>query len=411
MIKIVILTGYYYPEITAATHLLLNLAADLVKNNADVTVITAFPSRGINEQTRQQYLKKSKEITYDGIKIIRVGLKSKTRKNFIRRTLRYIINSLAIYYTAKKIKSDIYLIYSTPPFLGLVGTFLSKKSPTVYNLQDIFPESMIRAEILGKDNFIVKLLRIVENHIYKKYNHIITISEDLKKNLLSKRVPEEKISIVYNWIDPYSVIPIMRVENQLVIKYNLEPSDFFVTHCGNIGHLQNLELIIDVAKKLEDNYPDIKFVFIGDGAWIGNIKEYILKKGANNILILPFQPFDNISFVYSLGDVSLVTAKRGVSSCSVPSKTWSIMSAARAVLCSFDENSDLCRIIREANCGICVPSENESDLENALLSLYYNRKKTEKYGINGRKYILRNLTREQKTKDFYEILLKISLPL
>jgi colanic acid biosynthesis glycosyl transferase WcaI len=115
-----------------------------------------------------------------------------------------------------------------------------------------------------------------------------------------------------------------------------------------------------------------------------------------------------ISSVFSLGDVSLVCSKKGVSKGSLPSKTWGIMSAARAVLCSFDEDSELCAIIRKADCGICIPPEDDEKFEKALLELYNDRNKTEQYGINGREYIKKNLSREYGTNEYYNVLKRLT---
>jgi glycosyltransferase involved in cell wall biosynthesis len=402
--KIAILTGYYDPEITAETHLLLNLANDFVKFNAEVIVITSFPTRGIDEKTRRKYKSVYEETTSNKVKILRVGVKLKEGNNFILRTLRYILISYAIYRAAKKIKPSVYLVTSTPPFLGIVGGFLSKIAPTVYNLQDLFPDSLITTKKSKENTFIFKLFRKLERYTYKNNNHILTISEDFKKSVLSKGVPEEKISIVYNWIDTNTVNPVNRIDNKLFNKYSLDPNSFYVTYCGNIGHTQNLEMVIDVAKRLENTIPDIRFVFIGDGAWRNNIIEYIKKQNSGNVKLLPFQPYESISSVYSLGDVSLVCSKKSVGINSLPSKTWSIMSAASAVLCSFDENSELCSIVNRADCGICVPPEDDVELENAIKFLYNDRKRTEKYGINGRQYVIKNLSRDYGTQAYFKVL-------
>lgn len=402
--KIAILTGYYDPEITAETHLLLNLANDFAKFNAEVIVITSFPARGIDKKMRQKYKSIHEEITPENVKILRVGLKLKEGNNFILRTLRYILISFSIYRAAKKIKPDVYLVTSTPPFLGIVGGFLSKIAPTVYNLQDLFPDSLVTTNKSKENTFIFKLFKKLERSFYENNSHILTISEDFKRSILSKGVPEEKISIVYNWIDTEAVIPVKRTDNKLFDKYSLDPDAFYVTYCGNIGHTQNLEMVIDVAKRLENTLPEIKFVFFGDGAWRKNIAEYIRKQNSENVLLLPFQPYESISSVYSLGDVSLVCSKKSVGINSLPSKTWSIMSAARAVLCSFDENSELCSIVNRADCGVCVPPENDAELENAIKFLYNDRKRTEEYGARGRQYVMKNLSREYGTKAYYNVL-------
>lgn len=406
--KIGILTGYYAPEIVAETHLLVDLANDFIRKGADVTVITGFPARGVDEQTRLKYQNISEEVADNGLRIWRVGPRSREGKGFISRTLRYLKITYVIYRKARKLKPDIYLISSTPPFLGFAGKYLTGTAPTVYNLQDLFPDSLINLNSRLESNMLIRFFRKFEKLIYKGNSHLLTISQDFRKSVQSRGIPEKKISVVYNWIDSNDIKPVKRDENKLFEKYNLDHGSFYITHCGNIGHSQNLEMVINTAKKLEMTHPDIRFVFIGDGARVSVIQDYIKEMKAGNVSILPYQSFEDLSLVFGLGDVSLVCAKRGVSSGLFPSKTWSIMSAGRAVLCSFDESSELCSIIRTADCGICIPPENEEDFKNAVISLYNDRERTVQYGINGRQYILQKLTREYGTSEYYRILKEIS---
>ena len=89
-----------------------------------------------------------------------------------------------------------------------------------------------------------------------------------------------------------------------------------------------MDMLLEVAKALESN-EDIQFVLVGNGAYLEDVKRIIAERNVQNVTLLPFQPYEEISHVFSLGDVSLVISKPGVGANSVPSKTWSIMSASR----------------------------------------------------------------------------------
>jgi glycosyltransferase involved in cell wall biosynthesis len=405
--KITLLTAYYYPEITAATHLLSDLAEDFAEYGAEVTVVTTIPTRGLDEDTKEVYLNRRDEIIKPNLRVIRVGTGAKEGKSFVARALRYGLNVLSIYRTAKKTKTDVFLISSTPPFLGIAGAFLSKKVSTVYNLQDVFPDSLINAGKAKEESIIVRVFRKVEKYIYKKQSHIITISRDFKELLLNRGTNENKISVVYNWIDEAQVVDIPKEENVLFERYGLDKNKFYVTYCGNLGHSQNLEMIIDIAKEIENSFPVIKFVFVGDGAWKSNIEEYIKEVSSKNVTLLPFQPYKDISHVMSLGDVSLVCSKANIGKSSFPSKTWSIMSASRPVICSFDVESELCEIIRVADCGINVPPDDKEALKEAIVYAYQHPEEMRQLGRKGRRYIEGNLTRKAATRQYYNLLSKI----
>ena len=68
-----------------------------------------------------------------------------------------------------------------------------------------------------------------------------------------KGVPEEKIEVIYNWVDQNAVVDIPREENKLFDKYGLNRGKFYITYNGNIGLTQNMDMLLEVAKALETN--------------------------------------------------------------------------------------------------------------------------------------------------------------
>ena len=242
----------------------------------------------------------------------------------------------------------------------------------------------------------------MEKITYKYSDKIIVISEDFKNNLLAKGVPENKIEVVYNWVDETAVVDIPRSENKLCDKYGLDRNKFYITYNGNIGLTQNMDMLLEVAKALEAN-EDIQFVLVGNGAYLEDVKRIIAERNVLNVTLLPFQPYEDISHVFSLGDISLVISKPGVGANSVPSKTWSIMSASRPVLANFDEN-ELKAIIENNNCGIFTKAGDKVAFTDAILKLYNDRDLCKEMGKNGRKFVMENLTKEVGTQKYVDVI-------
>jgi glycosyltransferase involved in cell wall biosynthesis len=163
-----------------------------------------------------------------------------------------------------------------------------------------------------------------------------------------------------------------------------------------------MDMLLDVAKSLEEN-KDIQFVLVGNGAYLDSVKQIIKDRNIGNVNLLPFQPYEDISHVFSLGDVSLVISKPGVGANSVPSKTWSIMSASRPVLANFDEN-ELKDIIENNKCGIFTKAGDKQAFIDAILKLYNNRELCKVYGKNGRNFVMKNLTKEVGTKKYVDVI-------
>lgn len=403
--KVLLLPAYFYPEKAASSYLGDNIRQALCESGMTLDLYAPMPTRGISKDVREEYKKRKLDSWHDGKLTIHRFSMYAEGKNPIFRALRYILCWCKQFYYGWRAK-DIDLIYlaSTPPIQGVLGGILKKikKVPFVYNLQDIFPDSLAGTGLAKKGGVLWKIGRVIENFTYRNADKIIVISEDFKRNIMAKGVPEEKIVVVYNWVDEEAVKHVPREDNKLFDLYGLDRSKFYITYCGNIGLTQNMDMLLDVAKELE-NEPNIQFVLIGEGAYKEQVKVIIKEKNIKNVTLLPFQPYEDISHVFSLGDAGLVISKPGVGENSVPSKTWSILSASRPVLANFDEN-ELKSIVDKNKCGIFTAAGDKAAFREAILTMYKNRSLCKEMGENGRQFILDNLTRAVGTQKYVDVI-------
>ena len=409
--KILYLSAYSKPEQAASNHLSDDRNNAFADAGFYMEAYTPTPCRGVTYEVRKEYCKKKhrKESMYRGyMTLYRFSLFAEG-KNPLMRAFRYLCCWCVQFWKGLHAK-DIDLIYlaSTPPIQGALGAILKriKKIPFVYNLQDIFPDSLVGTGLVRNSGLIWKIGRVIEDFTYKHADKIIVISEDFKRNIMAKGVPEEEIVVVYNWVDQNVVKNIDRKDNKLFDRYHLNKNRFYITYSGNIGLTQNMDLLLDVAKGLEDN-EEIQFVLIGEGAYKEQVKEIIDRDNIKNVTLLPFQPYEDISHVFSLGDVGIIISKPGVGENSVPSKTWSIMSASRPVLANFDEN-EIKTILSENECGVFTKAGDKQAFTDAILELCRNREMCRKYGENGRKFVMENLTREIGTQKYIDVIKSVA---
>ena len=411
--KILLLTAYHYPEQTPSSYIGKNRNDAFYGQGWSTVCFTPVPTRGISSEQRRLYANEKKnEILKDGKAVVHRFSLMKEGNSSIGRALRYallcvkLINRGVFNKEAKE--CDVMFASSTPPILGAsVGIVKGiTKKPFVYCLQDIFPDSLVGTGLAKKGGLLWKIGRVIENYTYKRADKIIVISEDFKKNIKAKGVPESKIEVIYNWVEEDVVVDVSRSENKLFDKYGLDRGKFYVTYNGNIGLTQNMDMLLDVAKELESN-EDIQFVLVGNGAYLEDVKRIVIERNVQNVKLLPFQPYEDISHVFSLGDVSLVISKPGVGANSVPSKTWSIMSASRPVLANFDEN-ELKTIIENNNCGIFTKAGDKVAFTDAILKLYNDRELCREMGKNGRKFVMDNLTKEVGTQKYVDVIRSVA---
>ena len=395
--KILFVNAYFAPENIAYTHLEQDLIQGILAKGHTIEVLCPVPTRGITPEKAEEYKDRKHETMFDGkVTVTRFWAPQEGRNPLIR-AFRYFWCNLRHYQLGKKQKGvDVVFAVSTPPTQGWMAGKVAKKlhCPFVYNLQDIFPDSLVTTGLSKKDSLLWKFGRKLEDATYKGANRIILISQAMKRNVLAKGLREDKVEVVSNWVDTSAVQPVAKTNNKLFEEFGIDRSKFTVVYAGNFGAAQGAGVVLEAAEKL----PEVQFVIFGGGAEFAAVKE---KAAAMpNVIINGLLPQDRVPEVYSLGDVALITCKKGVGNSGLPSKTWSIMACGTPIVAAFDTDSVLAEILQEANAGICVEPEDGEALARAITQMAENGAAY----TGGRDYVNQSASRDLCVEKYIKIL-------
>ena len=83
-----------------------------------------------------------------------------------------------------------------------------------------------------------------------------------------------------------------------------------------------------------------------------------------------------------MGDVAIITCKKGAGTSAMPSKTFSIMACNTPIVASFDGDSELAEVLAAADAGVCVEPENAEALAEAILDAEKRRPR-----VNSREFL------------------------
>lgn len=408
--NIMIFNAYYTPESAASMNLEEDIAEGYAKEGNTVTMYVPMPSRGVSKGVREDYKKKKIELQHEGrLKIIRYNL-MKEGKNPVLRAMRYFLQNVKQYKCGVNTKNiDAIFSGSTPPTQGAMCALVKKKLcnkykryvPYVFNLQDIFPDSLVNAGMTHEGSILWKIGRKLEDFTYRNSDAIIVISESFKRNIMNKGVPEEKITVVSNWIDISQVRPVSKEQNKLFEEFGINRFKYTVVYAGNFGGSQGADVVIRAADYLRDE-KDIQIVVFGGGTEYDQAKTLARDLNLENIQLFDLLPPSRISEVYSLGDVSLVTCLPGVGEAGMPSKTWSIMACNTPIIASFDTDSELSEILNDNNSGICVEPGNAQKLAEAILNEFHSLQ----IGHDGRNFVEAYASKQQCVEKYVSCLEK-----
>lgn len=399
------LNPYYRPEKWSSRHLGEDLRQGFVKAGHMIDVYAPTPTRGVTKEERRQYKKIKRETEENGSIVIRRFPLVGEGRNPLLRAFRYIWGECKFAWHGLWAKNvDVLAVGSTPPIHPLLGVFLKKTRgiPYVFTINDLFPESLVSIGMTRKGSLLWKLGMLIANASCKNADALIVISKQIQKELLKRGIPEEKISLIYNWIDEQATQPVLREQNTLFDEFNLPRDKFYVGYAGNLGMSQNVGLLVDCAEQLKDE-PNIRFVIFGNGTEKEDLVKRIAEMKLDNIVIHPMQPLERVSEVYSLSDVSLVACRRGVGKGAFPSKAATIMATATPMLVSFDAESDLVDVVTQNECGLWVEPENVDQAVDSIRKLYGNPELCKHLGDNARKLVCERFAKDKAVEKYIKI--------
>ncbi len=254
------------------------------------------------------------------------------------------------------------LFVSNPPLLPFLGSIFSKRNNFKYDIliYDIFPDALSNFGYISNKSILFNTWDKLNKKTFKYAGTIFTISEVMKK-VISRNVSNEKIVVVYPWVDTSYIKPIEKSKNWFIKKHNLIDKKI-VLYSGNLGLTHDLITILKVANKMKTHDKNFHFLFIGDGVQKEALINYSKENDLTNVTFLPFQNAEILPFSFSAADFGIVSLGKGAENLSVPSKTFYQLAAGNIIIGITEDNSELSRIIKQYKCGQIFKPGNIEDL-------------------------------------------------
>jgi len=207
---------------------------------------------------------------------------------------------------------------------------LLRKIPIIFNVQDIFPENAVYCHSIGSKSIAYRILSSIQQYAYRHVNRIITISEDMKDQLVEIGTPEEKIEVIYNWSYQDQPYDLTTLDYTRVAPF-FDPQKFNVVYAGNIGRMQNVELVIQAAAKMRDQ-EDIMFHVFGDGVHKEKLVALAQKLDACNVQFHPMLDATDAPALYASADVNVIPLAKNIYRTALPSKTATCLACGKPII-------------------------------------------------------------------------------
>ena len=387
--KILLISHNFWPE----NFPINDIARILGTKYFDLIVLTGKPNYPLGKIYNSYNLYRvQQEIFYNNIKIIRVPIVPRGSGSFLFLFFNYIsfiLSSIFFgYFILKNKKIDLIFVYAPSPVIhSLVGTFYKflYRKPLIIWLQDFWPYALISTGYI-KNKIIINILNIIIKFIYRNSDKILVQSKSFLR-ILKKSYQCNNLIYLPNHSSSFLFFK----EKKYKINYKLNHSEFNIVYAGNIGTVQDFEVIFKAAKKLT-NLP-IKFYFFGEGKNKKHLQQKIISEKISNIYINNFVDTINLLKIIKKSSALIVTMKNDqYLNLIIPSKVQFYLSCKKPIIavCSGETR----KLIIESGSGLVSNSGDYKRLYKNILYIYRVKDlvKFKKFKFNGYNYFKENFT-------------------
>ncbi len=362
--KIAILTPILFDKTSPFNHLFSDIINGFLESGNTVERLIAVENKDDDGNTLG--------INGENIKYHKYSRKKAAKSNII---FRYVFDTLTTMRMAlglKKTDADVLFEDVSYSSFWSVKSAKRKGMRVVAMVQDIWPDNAVASGIISKGSFIYNFFEMWQRAVYKEADSIICISEDMKKYIAAKGVPEEKITVIHNWGYSDEIVDISTEENEFIKTFNLDKDVFYAIYAGNIGRMQNVELIVQSAKLLKD-CDNIKFLIIGDGVNRESIEKMVDEENLNNVQMLPMQSSDMATHIYSAAGINIIPLVKGGVYTALPSKTGVVLSCGRETAFCFGEDCEFSSLLQKYSLNPSIASDKPEALAERIKNIAMNK--------------------------------------
>lgn len=285
-------------------------------------------------------------------------------------------------------RPDAIVATTMPPTSCAMGVRLAKKyhCQGVAEIADLWPESIVAYGIAGSRNPAVIALRWLEKWIYTKADSVIFTMEGAYDYIMEqgweKDIPRDKVFHVNNGVD-------LETFDYNQQHYVVEDSDLYnanifkVIYTGSIRKVNNLGLLLDVAKEIRD--PRIKFLIWGDGDELPTLQQRVMEEGIGNVTFKGRVEKKYVPSIVSRADLNMVhfemndILRFGVSY----NKLFDYLAAGKAVFSTVRPGYS---ILEKNSCGCDTKGFSPQELADSIEEIAALPKESlAKMGTNARK--------------------------
>ena len=406
----VLVTEYFHPDSASTGQLMTDLAVGLRQRGLDLRVYTSQPNYHSGENERQPT-----ESIHDGVSVKRIRAPQMRQSSLPKRLVNWFVFTAWMFVVLLFDSTDRQrelIFVSNPPFLPPALWVVCRLRGWEYTaiVYDLYPDAAVELEHIRRQGLIHRSWEWLTTRSLRDANQVVALGPAMKRRICSKgAIDPDKVHIIHNWEDEEFIVPRAKEENWFSEKHDLVDR-FTVLYSGNIAEFHDLETLVRAAGEVD--HADVHVTIIGEGDKKQRIVDLAEELGVrgSTVSFLPYQPFDDLPYSLTAGDVSVVAVEEGFEGVQVSCKLYSALAAGQPVLVIAQPHDDEAQIVDTFDAGISVRQDDVEGVIEAIQHWRSNPDIVRRQGKNARTAFENHFVKDQSIEAYYAMLTDTDRP-
>ena len=383
--KILLVSQVYPPDPAAVARVMGDVGAELNARGNDVVVLTS--DRGYDDPSTRF---PSREVSH-GVDVRRLPFCSFGKQSITFRLLGGVSFTLQAFLHALLLPGlDTVVVSTAPPMASFVGWCVGvlRRVRVVYWPMDLNPDQAVALGFAREGSLSVRLLEWLNRAVLRRADVVIALDRAMARRLERKRPIGDKLVIVPPWAEEDAPAAVPPQENPFRVAHGLIGKRV-IMYAGTLGLANPVTTLLKAAERFEDR-SDLVFLFVGGGAGMSEVRA----RNRPNVRWLPYQPFEQLPYSLSAGDVHVVSLGDDMAGIVHPCKVYGAMARGRPVLYVGPPHSHVTEMLDDATFGWQVRHGDVAGAVGVIREiLEADGTALEQMGEHGRKLVERDRTR------------------
>jgi glycosyltransferase involved in cell wall biosynthesis len=401
MQRLIFVNRFFFPDHSATSQMLSDLAFYLASTGREVHVVTGTQIYDDPKASLPAY-----EIIND-VHVHRVSSTKFGRSALLGRSIDYLSFYRSVWHCLIQVvqQGDIVIAKTDPPLVSVVAMVAARrKGARLMNwLQDIFPETAVELGVPFMRGPVAASLAMLRNWSLRNAEATAVIGDLMARKVEALGTPPERIHVIPNWSNDKDIQPIPLIDNPLRQAWGLK-GKFVLGYSGNLGRAHEFDTVLAAAERLRSD-TRLVFLMIGGGKRFDELARIVKQRGLDSSFrFMPYQERKMLGYSLGVPDAHWLSLNPKLEGLIVPSKFYGIASAGKPVVVIADKDGELARLAQQYACGVVIEPADAGALVRTLLHLATEPESVAEMGMRARKMLDAHFTRQKGLERWRELL-------